>query len=41
MDDGMVCCECCGDDFAPEDMATAEFCHECIEAVDMQSEDEG
>ena len=38
MDDDTVCCEWCGEEFAPEEMATAELCHECVEVADREDE---
>lgn len=34
MDDDTVCCEWCGEEFTPEEMATAEICHDCVEVVE-------
>lgn len=34
MDDDTVCCEWCGDEFVPEEMATEALCHECAEVAD-------
>jgi len=35
MDDDFVCCEWCGEEYIPEDMATPELCHECVEVADF------
>jgi len=36
MDDDMVCCEWCGDEFPPEEMATPGLCSECIEVAEFE-----
>jgi hypothetical protein len=35
MDDDLVCCEWCGDEFVPEEMATEALCQECVETADL------
>lgn len=37
-DDGMICCQWCGDEFPPEKMATAGFCEGCVEVADEEME---
>lgn len=33
-EEDMICCAWCGDEYPPEQMATAELCAECIEVAD-------
>lgn len=40
MDDDTVCCDWCGDEYPPEEMATAELCQECIHVADLGGDED-